>query len=201
MDGKDLEGNSHGVIDVLSWYLSKGDYGKLLKFHSEKVLFWPSCSGSQIPHKSRSHLKIWGTKSVKWSKFQTQDPKISGAPTQNVVTQAELSSWTHIYSVTGNITDVSTFLTQATTSHPISLLPILILSSHQNLGLPSGFFLSGFPTKTQNAFLFSPHTPICTWPAHLTLLDLLTPIFAEQHISWSSSFRVIFSSILSFFPS
>lgn len=111
MDGKDLEGNSHSLIDVLSWCLPKGGYGKLLKFHSEKVLFWPSCSGSQIPPKSRSHLKIWGTKSVKWSKFHTQDPKISGAPTQNVATQAELSSWIHVWSITGNITDVSAFLT------------------------------------------------------------------------------------------
>jgi len=58
MDGKDLEGNSHGLIDVLSWYLPKGGCRKLLKFHLEKVLFWPSCSGSQIPPKSRSHLKI-----------------------------------------------------------------------------------------------------------------------------------------------
>jgi len=57
VDGKDLEGNSHGLIDVLSWYLPKGGHEKLLKFQSEKV-FWPSCSGSQIPPKSRSHLKI-----------------------------------------------------------------------------------------------------------------------------------------------
>jgi hypothetical protein len=32
--------------------------------------------------------------------------------------------------------------------HPISLIPILILSSHVRLGLPGRFITSGFPTKT-----------------------------------------------------
>ena len=38
---------------------------------------------------------------------------------------------------------------QSTPSHPISSRFILILSSHLSLGLPSGLFLSGFPTKTR----------------------------------------------------
>jgi len=58
MDGKDLEGNSHGLINVLSWYLPKGAMENLLKFQFEEMVFWPSCNGSQIPPKSRSHLKI-----------------------------------------------------------------------------------------------------------------------------------------------
>jgi hypothetical protein len=38
--------------------------------------------------------------------------------------------------------------------HPISLVIILILSLHLRLGLPSGLFRSGFPTRTPYVFLF-----------------------------------------------
>jgi hypothetical protein len=39
-------------------------------------------------------------------------------------------------------------LIQSIPPHPTSWRSILILSSHLRLGLPSGLFLSGFPTKT-----------------------------------------------------
>jgi hypothetical protein len=39
--------------------------------------------------------------------------------------------------------------------HPISLRSILILSTYQRLGLPSGLFPSGFPTNILYAFLFN----------------------------------------------
>ena len=50
--------------------------------------------------------------------------------------------------------------------HPTSWRSILISSSHQCLGLPSGLLSSGFPTKTLCAPLPS--------PIHLILLDFMT---------------------------
>jgi hypothetical protein len=56
--------------------------------------------------------------------------------------------------------------------HPSCWRPILILSFHLRLSLPSGFFLPGFPTKTLYTPL--PSTICATCPAHLFLLDFTT---------------------------
>jgi hypothetical protein len=49
---------------------------------------------------------------------------------------------------------------QSSLYHPIlTLKSILILASHLHLGLPSGIFPSGFPTKILSAVLFSPFHP------------------------------------------
>ena len=75
---------------------------------------------------------------------------------------------------------------QAMPQHPTSWRSIWILSSHLSLGLLSGHFPSGFPTK----ILYTPLvSPICaTCPAHVIILDLITrTILGEEYRSLSSS--------------
>ena len=70
--------------------------------------------------------------------------------------------------------------------HPTSWRSILILSTYLCLGLPSGLFPSGFPTKNLYTLLSSPIRATC--PAHLILLDFITrTILGEEYKSFSSS--------------
>jgi len=64
------------------------------------------------------------------------------------------------------------------TPHPTPWISILILSSHQRLGLPGGLFPLGFPTKTLYTPLLSPIR--ATWSAHLIVPDFYLP----KNIGW-----------------
>ena len=80
----------------------------------------------------------------------------------------------------------STSSIQSIPPHLTSWRSILILYSHLFLGLPSGLFPSGFPTKTLYTPLLSPIR--ATWPNYLILLDLIAQkILGEQYRSSSPS--------------
>ena len=70
--------------------------------------------------------------------------------------------------------------------HPTSWISILILSTHLRLGLSSGLFPSGFPTKTLYVPLSSPIRATC--PTHLIHLDFITrTILGEEYRLFKSS--------------
>ena len=73
---------------------------------------------------------------------------------------------------------------QSIPPHSTSWRSILILFFHLRLGLPSGIFPSGVPTKIlYTPFLF----PTCaTCPAHLILLDFITKTILSSSLCSSS---------------
>ena len=74
-----------------------------------------------------------------------------------------------------------TWWIQSTFTQIISLILILILSSHPHLRLPSSLFPSGFPKKTLQAHLSSPYVPH-SLPSHSSWFDHRL-IFGENYNS------------------
>jgi hypothetical protein len=81
------------------------------------------------------------------------------------------------------------------TSYPISVRCILILSPRLRLCLSSGLFHSGFPTNTLYTFVISPMRFTC--PANFVLLDLIAPIIlGVKYKPWGSSLRSYVLTVL-----
>jgi hypothetical protein len=75
---------------------------------------------------------------------------------------------------------------QSTSSQPISLPRILILSSHP-CGLQTGLFLSHSPIRSLHAFLIT--SMRTTRPYHPNFFELIIPItLYKRYKLWSSSF-------------
>ena len=84
---------------------------------------------------------------------------------------------------------------QSLGSQPTSLKSILVLSYHLRLGLPEGFFTSGFPTKTLYEFLNCSIRATC--PAHLIRIDLRFLImFGEEYNACSSALCNLLRSLV-----
>jgi hypothetical protein len=77
-------------------------------------------------------------------------------------------------------------LNQSTSSHPVYLRSIFILSSHLRLGLPGGLFPSDCPTTILYAFLIS-YACYMSRPFHSPWFDHLNNIYGEAYKLWSSS--------------
>jgi hypothetical protein len=72
---------------------------------------------------------------------------------------------------------------QSISPHSISLWSILILSTHQSFGLPSGLFPSGFPTNILYAFLFYPHSYYMSCPLILLYFIILITFWPTTAIA------------------
>jgi hypothetical protein len=91
---------------------------------------------------------------------------VRGAVLLEKLTVAHLVQKCSVFHRTRLVIAVSTRVVQSTPSHPVLLIPILTLSCHLSLRLPSGIFLWDFRTKTLDVFLITLHLCYISSPSH-----------------------------------
>lgn len=94
--------------------------------------------------------------------------------------------------------------TRMCASHPISIRSILMLSSHPRIGLQSGLFFSGLPTRIFYAFLVTHACYMChlsqpSWVDHPNNI-LLFPRRWGYSVLWEQNKLLDFLYITSFIP-
>ena len=154
----------------------------LLSLYTWDVLSSVLCSRSEISHIKSNYPSPWSSTSWKTNNsFGSQEvPRILWKPKVH-------------YRVCRSTTLVPTWSQiQSTPSHTLTLTSILILPSHLRLGLPSGLFLSSFPSKEPYVFLFSPHLP------HALPISFNMILLPEQYLLRSKNKKLKIGNCLQF---
>jgi len=115
------------------------------------------CTFSYKMHVTKTKLKEW-KHSIGTTQYMEKSPS-SVAKSRSASEEIPRLIWNpKIHYRVHRSPPLDPILSQVNLVHtfpPISLIPILILSSHLPIRLPSGLFPSGPPTKIMNAFLWS----------------------------------------------
>ena len=108
------------------------------------------------------------------------------------------TDWPLFYLVLGGISGLrhtslpSARLIQSAPCHRLTLNSILILPLLR-LGLPSGLFPSGLPTKTLHTFIFSPTPAI--WPTHCFFFNMITQTYLFSSTNHEAPHYAVVSSL------
>ena len=169
-----------------------------MKHGEGQSLQYRSCGHSSFPRRRNIHLLVWWFLSSSYEQIPPTNKSQSGNCTKYHTLYYLLTPWCTVllekltclqlvkkfpafHGTRRFITALTSFRHlslswanpfQSIYPHPTSWISILILSTHLRLGLPSGLFPSGFPTKT--LYTPSPH-PYAPHAQPISFLSILLP--------------------------